>query len=230
MGAAMDRDLLLFGARTGTGLDLARLARSAGWRVTAMIRPESPGDALVEMGCAVVGGDALDRDAVDRAFAACRGRPVVVSTMGGGPAGRPVDHLGNANVIDAAVACGAGRMILVTSLGCGDSRVHASERLLAAIGDVLLTKTWAEEHLRAAGLPHAIIRPGGLVNDPPTGNGALYEDIRVHGRITRPDLAALLLPCLDGSGVLGRTLSAIDRGRLVAPVAVAEFHPAAACP
>ena len=69
-----------------------------------------------------------------------------------------------------------------------------------------------------------------MTRPPPTGEGALYEDIRVHGRIARPDLAALLLSCLDGSGVLGRTLSAIDRGRLVAPDAVAEFNPAAACP
>ncbi|CAA7620093.1 NAD(P)H-binding protein [Magnetospirillum sp. SS-4] len=223
----MNRDLLLFGARTGTGLELARLARAAGWRVTAMIRPSSAAAELIAMGCAVVEGDALDRARVGQAFSACAYPPVVVSTLGGGPAGRTADHLGNAVVIDAARAFAAPRMLLVTSLGCGNSRVHASERLLAAIGDVLLAKTRAEDHLRTSGVPHVVIRPGGLVSDPPTGQGAIYADARVHGRITRPDLAAVLLPCLTDARVLGRTLSAIDRTRLVAPDDIAEFPLAA---
>lgn len=224
----MSRDLLLFGARTGTGLELARLARAGGWRVTAMVRPRSAAAELAELGCTVVEGDALDRPQVSRAFAACALPPVVVSTLGGGAPDRPVDHLGNVNVIDVAKAFGASRLLLVTSLGCGDSRVHASERLLAAIGEVLEAKTRAEDHLRAAGIPHVVVRPGGLVSDPPTGQGALYADARVHGRITRPDLAAALLPCLTDVRVLGRTLSAIDRTRLAAPDDTVEFRLTAA--
>ncbi|EME71047.1 hypothetical protein H261_04777, partial [Paramagnetospirillum caucaseum] len=149
-------------------------------------------------------------------------------TLGGRPPGRPVDHLGNVNVADTAKAFGASRMVLVTSLGCGDSRAYASERLLDAIGEVLLAKTQAEDHLRASGVPHVIVRPGGLVGDPPTGQGALYGDARVHGRITRPDLAAVLLPCLTDRLVLGRTLSAIDRTRLAAPDDTVEFRLTAA--
>lgn len=224
----MTRDLLLFGARTGTGLELARLARAAGWRVTAMIRPGSAAPELAALGCETVEGDALDRSQVSRAFAACALPPVVASTLGGGAPGRPVDCDGNINVIDAAKAFGAARMILVTSLGCGDSRAHASERLLAAIGDVLLSKTRAEDHLRTAGIPHVVVRPGGLISDPPTGQGALYADARVHGRITRSDLAGALLPCLSDVRVLGRTLSAIDRTRLAAPDDTVEFRLTAA--
>ncbi|EME68924.1 NAD-dependent epimerase/dehydratase, partial [Paramagnetospirillum caucaseum] len=74
----MSRDLLLFGARTGTGLELARLARAAGWRVTAMVRPGSSAAELALLGCALVEGDALDRPQVSRAFAACSLPPVVV--------------------------------------------------------------------------------------------------------------------------------------------------------
>jgi uncharacterized protein YbjT (DUF2867 family) len=224
----MTGDLLLFGARTGTGLELARLAGAAGWRVTAMVRAGSACADLAALGCKLVEGDALDRPQVSRAFAACALPPVVVSTLGGGPAGRPSDHLGNANVADAAKAFGASRLVLVTSLGCGDSRAFASERLLAAIGEVLAAKTRAEDHLRGLGIPHVIVRPGGLVADPPTGQGALYADPRVHGRITRQDLAGALLPCLSDVRVLGKTLSAIDRTRLVAPDDTVEFRLAAA--
>lgn len=224
----MTRDLLLFGARTGTGLELARLARADGWRVTAMVRPGAAAPELAALGCKPVEGDALDPAAVARAFAACVLPPVVVSTLGGGPAGRTSDHQGNVNVADTAKAFGASRMVLVTSLGCGDSRAFASERLLEAIGGVLSAKTLAEEHLRALGIPHVIVRPGGLIADPPTGQGALYDDVRVHGRITRSDLAGALLPCLTDVRVLGKTLSAIDRTRLAAPDDTVEFRLSAA--
>lgn len=221
-------DLVVFGARTGTGLDLVRLARAAGWGVIAVIRPGADAGDLPGLGCRVAEADAVDVAKVTEALAAARPGAVVVSTLGSRAGGPPVDHLGNAAVIDAAVRAGAERMVLVTSLGCGDSRAFASERLLAAIGEVLAAKTRAEDHLRVSRLPFTIIRPGGLVADPPTGQGALYDDPRVHGRIARPDLAAVVLSCLTGQGALGRTLSAVDRTRRLDGEQVAEFVPGGA--
>jgi len=223
------RDLVLFGARGGTGLHLARLARAGGWAVTAVIRPGADAGGLPDLGCRVVEADALDRARVADVMGATRPGRVVASTLGSRTGGPLVDDAGNIAVIDAAAGCGAtARMLLVTSLGCGDSRGFASERLLAAIGDVLHAKTRAEDHLRASGLPFVIVRPGGLVSDPPTGRGALYEDARVHGRIGRADLAALLLPCLTAGQAVGRTFSAVDRDRRTGPddvVALARFGP-----
>lgn len=220
-----ERDLVVFGARTGTGLELVRRAGAAAWTVTAVIRPNSDPGELLRLGCRVAEADALDPAAVARAVAATRPGRVVVTTLGGrGAQGSPpVDHLGNAAVIDVAARSGAERVVLVSSLGCGDSRAHASERLLAAIGEVLMEKTRAEEHLRASGLPFVIIRPGGLIGDPPTGQGALYDDPRVHGRIARFDLAEAILPCLTASAALGRTLSAVDRTRYLGPAEAGEF-------
>jgi uncharacterized protein YbjT (DUF2867 family) len=218
------RDLVLFGGRTGTGLELARLARAAGWTVIAGVRPDSDASSLLASGCRVAEADALDTRAVMAVMAGTRPGRVVVTTLGSKGGGPPADDLGNRAVIDAAAAVpGTERLVLVTSLGCGDSRAFASARLLDAIGEVLDAKTRAENHLRTSGLPFVIVRPGGLVGDLPTGQGALYDDPRVHGRITRPDLAAALMPCLDGAAHLGRTLSAIDRARLDAPPGTVEF-------
>lgn len=48
-----------------------------------------------------------------------------VTTLGGatGPDGKRVDYKGNSNVIEAAGILGVKRLILVTSVGCGDSKV-----------------------------------------------------------------------------------------------------------
>lgn len=219
-----ERDLVIFGARGGTGLELARLARGSGWAVTAVIRPGAEPGTLPGLGCRVAEADALNPEAVAAVVAASRPGRIVVSTLGGGgPNGPDVDSLGNMAVIDAAARGGTERMILVSSLGCGDSRAYASERLLAAIGEVLMAKTQAEDRVRASGLPFTIVRPGGLISDPPTGQGALYDDPRVHGRISRPDLAAVILSCLASPNALGKTLSAIDRTRLDAPEGTVEF-------
>lgn len=220
------REVVVFGARSGTGLELVRAARAADWSVRAVIRPGADPAPLAELDCAVAEADALDGAAVERAIAATRPGRVVVSTLGSRAGGPPVDHLGNATVIDAAAGLGCERLVLVSSLGCGDSRAFASDRLLAAIGEVLAAKTRAEDHLRASGLPFVIVRPGGLIDAPASGQGALYDDPRVHGRIARPDLAAAVLDCLDDDGALGRTLSAIDRTLLAAPSDTVEYVPA----
>ncbi|MCK7473872.1 MAG: NAD(P)H-binding protein [Rhodopseudomonas palustris] len=113
----------------------------------------------------------------------------------------------------------------MSSLACGDSRAYASERIIAAIGPVLEAKTRAEDHLRALDLDWTIIRPGGLTEGEPTGNGALYEDPRVHGRISRADLAEMVLKCLDAPGSIKRVLATVDRTTLPPePADLREFQ------
>lgn len=207
----MGGTILLFGGRSGTGLEIARAARAGGFAVTAAVRPGADVAPLTEPGCQVVEADALDAVAVARAFDGFPQEGFVVSTLGGrAPDGGFIDDRGNRHVVEAAVAVGAAHLLLVSSLGAGDSRAHASDRLLAAIGDVLWAKTRAEEHLAASGLPFTILRPGGLVKGGPTGTGRLDPAPDRHGFLTRGELAALALGCLGDAGQFGRTLSAVD--------------------
>ncbi|KAF7599017.1 MAG: epimerase [Candidatus Dactylopiibacterium carminicum] len=200
--------LILFGARKGAGLAIAQAARAAGWAVTAVVRPGADASALVAAGCEVRTADALDREAVTAAFAGLPEDVRVATTLGGQDIS--VDDQGNRNVIDATKAHGAPGLLLVSSLGAGDSREYASPRLLAAIGAVLEAKTRAEEHLRASGLAFAIVRPGGLVDAPLSGTGQLVRMQDVHGFIAREELARLVFGLLADNRLLGQTLAAID--------------------
>jgi len=213
-------DIVIFGARTGTGLELVKIARDAERHVVGVIRPDSDPSELLALGAEVVYADALNRKQVENAIATAHSNWIGVSTLGGPD---NVDYKGNTTVIDAALKDGAGHFLLVSSLGCGDSRRFASQRLLDAIGPVLEEKTKAEDYLQASGLSYTIVRPGGLIGDAPTGQGALYESPAVHGRINRTDLALLLWRCLENPLCQGKILSAIDRTLLQAPQETQEF-------
>lgn len=207
--------VLLFGATGRTGQHLAALARKAGLSVHAAGRdPERLANLAEGNGNSVI--DAADPAAVET-LVRTRSPDAVVSLIGGAAGDGFVDESGNIAIADAARAAGVRRVVQVSSLGCGDSRAFASERLLAAIGAVLEAKTRAEDHLRRLDLDWTIVRPGGLTDGEPTGNGALYEDPRVHGRIARADLASLIIACLAAEGTVRKVLSAVDRATLSGP-------------
>ncbi len=213
-------DIVIFGARTGTGFELAKIAREAERNVVGVIRPDSDPSELLALGVQVAFADALNSKQVENAIATAHSNWIGVSTLGGPD---NVDYKGNVIVIDAACKDGAQHFLLVSSLGCGNSREFASQRLLDAIGPVLTQKTKAEEYLQASGLSYTIVRPGGLINDPATGQGTLYESPAVHGRINRTDLARVLWRSLGKPLCQGKILSAIDRGLLQAPEGTQEL-------
>ena len=204
--------LLIFGASRGAGLETARLARSHGWNVHALVRTASPTLEALDVQQHV--GDALDATRVAEVCAACSDADAVISTMSGGPVGASADFIGVANAVEGARAAGIERFLLVSSLGAGESRAHASERLLQAIGHILEEKTRGEECLLASGLRHTVIRPGRLVDESQPGGGALVEDPGVHGDLGRGDLAELLLACIKAPQTEGRIFSSVGRGFL----------------
>lgn len=198
--------LVLFGASSATGravLDAWRRRRGTG--VVAAARRV----ADAEPGVSPVACDALDRADVDRAFAAAPADAAVVSVLGGKPGGAPlVDDAGNRNVIDAA---GPNRhIVLVTSLGCGDTADLVSDRLRRAIGDVLEAKTAAERHLRDSGGRFTIVRPGGLMDGPATGTAGLQARPEGAGLIRRADLAELVVGLIGSDAHVGGTYAALD--------------------
>jgi uncharacterized protein YbjT (DUF2867 family) len=206
--------LLVFGAGGRTGRHLCDLAAKAGFRVAAGVRRTTAAAQLPE-GVSEIIADALDPLSLQAALAATK-PDVVISTIGSGGDIR-VDDEGVRNIADACVAEGVRRLIVVTSLGCGGSRAYASERLLEAIGEVLAAKTRAETHIATLPLDWTIVRPGGLIDGEANGTGALFEDERVHGRITCRDLASLLLALAQDGGSVRKILSAVDEPSLAGP-------------
>ncbi|MDL0434035.1 SDR family oxidoreductase [Marinobacter sp. TBZ242] len=203
---------LIFGASRGTGFEIARCLRGRGHRVVALVRPTSDEAPLVSLGVECVIGDVLSTHDVRRAFRKIGEGGRVVSTLSGlAPDGGYTDELGNRRIIEVAHDYVPERVVLITSIGCGEMAPYRSPRAIEAFGCVVDAKTRAEEALRASGLPFSILRPGGLKSEPATGRGILSTDPAMHGFIHRADLAKLVAIVLDDPTTLGGVYAAVDR-------------------
>ena len=208
------KTIFLAGASRGVGRAIANRLIARDYRVHGLLRNPNAQFDLEALGITVHVGDALDNEAVHRAVAASAPVDAVISTVGGLPqdgSGERADYLGNKHLIDAAVATQAGRFILISSIGAGDSALALPEQAMAVLGPVLAEKEKAEAHLIASGLTYTVIRPGGLVSAPTTGQGMLSDNPRVSGSIHRADVAELVCQCLTDAETHNKIFSAVDR-------------------
>ncbi len=208
----MTDGVLIFGGTRGTGLHVARLLRARGDDVTVLVREGSDAAELEAIGATIVRGSALDATGVDAAFAAGPFR-AAINTLGGkrGETPRP-DVEGTRQIIRGANKAGVSRVLMVTAIGSGDSRTAVAPKVLEVLGEVLKQKTVAEDDLQTSGLDWTILRPGGLTNEPASGTAIRTEDHQRMGVIHRPDLAALVVDCIDDDTTIGRIYHTVDPG------------------
>lgn len=78
--------------------------------------------------------------------------------------------------------------------------------------DVLVQKEKAEKVLTRyyTNMNWTIVRPGGLVSEPPTGKAVLTEDTMAIGSIHRGDVADLVVKALSSKNTEKKILSAVD--------------------
>jgi uncharacterized protein YbjT (DUF2867 family) len=206
--------VLVIGGTRGTGFDIVKLLRGRGDQVTVLARATSNTTELEKLGVAIVRGNALNADEIRAVFAG-RQFAAVISTLGTTGKDRPrPDFDGNRNIFDAARAAGVRRALLVTTVGCGDSK--GVEPWIAGrfLREVIALKTQAEDHLKSSGLDYTIIRPGGLLkSNLPPGEVFLTEDTQAFSWIGRSDLAKLVVRALDDPQAINKTYHAIDPGR-----------------
>ncbi|KAJ8762084.1 hypothetical protein K2173_006748 [Erythroxylum novogranatense] len=115
-----------------------------------------------------------------------------------------VDYYGTINLVEACRKLGVNRFILISSIlvnGAAMGQIlNPAYIFLNVFGLTLIAKLQAEQYIRKSGINYTIVRPGGLRNDPPTGNLVMEaEDTLYEGSISRDLVAevaveALLLP------------------------------------
>ena len=208
----MTGDILVFGGTRGTGLQVVRVLRERGEAVTVLVREESDATAAEALGATIVRGNALDRTAVDKAFASGKFR-AAINTLGGkrGETPRP-DIGGTTEIVAAASRAGVRRILMVTAIGAGDSSSAVAPKVLEVLGAVLDLKTQAEKILVDSGLDYTILRPGGMTDDPASGTAIRTEDHSVMGVINRSDLGALIVDCIDDASAGGKIYHTVDPG------------------
>ncbi|PWC16012.1 NAD(P)H-binding protein [Brenneria corticis] len=176
---------LLFGAGQGVGRCLLQRAIECEQPAVAVLRNAEQAAYWRGQGVTVVQGDALDADTVARACRLAGRTAIVVSTMGGGE----VNYQGHRVVIDGVEQAGIKRMLLVTSMGCGEQWPLLSPRAKAAFGLAVREKSLAESWLQTSSLDYCIVRPGGLLDVVATHNAQLTQGNAALGLVSRQDVA-----------------------------------------
>lgn len=155
----------------------------------------------------VVEGNVLDRSAVERTLA---GAGAVLVSLGNTPSNpQMIVSEGTAVIIAAMQAGGVRRLIVISSLGVGDSKDQVPfffKALMAtALRSAFQDKEAQEKLVRASGLDWTIIRPGGLIDSPATGSYRAGLDRSIGGQVSRADVAAFALKELTSDAYVGKT-------------------------
>ncbi len=150
-----------------------------------------------------------DLEADDDVAEAVGGAEAVVFAAGAGPGSgaprkRTMDLGGALKLIDAAREKGIRRYLMVSAMGAANPPAIAAD----AFGEYLRAKAEADEALRASGLEYTIVRPGGLTDEEPSGRVHVGERLD-RGEISRADVAAVLLACLDSRHTIDRSFDVV---------------------
>lgn len=201
--------VVIAGGHGQIALRLTKLLASDGHEVVGLVRnPDHEGDITAAGGQAAV----LDLEQVDSSTVAgvLAGADVAIFAAGAGPGSGTarkdtVDRGAAALFADASEQAGVRRHIQVGSMGADRADSLTDDDVFT----VYLKAKWAaEEDLRRRDLDWTILRPGGLTNEPGTGQ-ILLADKTGNGTISRDDVALVLAGLCDTPASIGRTLELV---------------------
>ena len=197
--------IALFGATGGTGRQILSQALAQGHTIAALARDATK--LAPSPGLATVQGDVLDPSPVQRCI---QGSDTVICALGSHGRKAPVEARGTERILDGMRDAGVRRLIVVSSLGVGESRrqIPALFRFIMdlTLKSILTAKEEQEALVKASGLDWTIVRPGGLTDGPRTGTYryGVAPAIR-SGRISRADVADFVLKQLTDRHFLHQT-------------------------
>ena len=204
--------IMVFGGTGKLGLEVVKQLLAHHEKVTVLARASSDTKALKALGVDIVTGDALDPESLKQAFTSAPFR-AAISVLGGHGGDYRVDGDGNKNIIDATKKACVTRLIVVSSVGAGDSSGVPPWFVRSYLKDYFAAKTVAEDFLKASELDYTLVRPGLLLDSAKTGEPALVAASPAFGGITRADLGKLVAGVLEDKSTFKKVLAAIDSKR-----------------
>ncbi|MBY6201445.1 SDR family oxidoreductase [Maritalea mobilis] len=181
----MTKNILIAGATGKTGRILTQELVDQGHSVTALVRDGSDTDVLPN-------GTHLRRaDLTNLQPGICDGADVVIFAAGSGGSTGPemtekVDRQGAMRLVDLARDAGAGRFVMLSSIGADQSDPSGD------LAHYLKAKHDADEHLKASGLIYAILRPVALTDAGRSDDVILGDDVDMSAKASRADVAHVL--------------------------------------
>ncbi len=187
---------------------LHALLVAQGDRAVAIVRNPDHADDVRAAGAEPVVCD-LETAAAGEVAAAIRGCDAVVFAAGAGPGSgaerkTTMDLGGALKTIAAARAEGVRRYVMISAMGAADP--PAGDEVFSVY---LRAKAQADDALRASGLDATVVRPGGLIDAPPTGRVSIAARL-APGTVPRADVAAVVAAVLPADGTVGATFDLVS--------------------
>jgi uncharacterized protein YbjT (DUF2867 family) len=214
-------NILIFGATGGTGTHLVEQALQRGHSATAFVRdPARLTRTHPSLRC--IAGDVMDAATVPAAVA---GQDAIVCALGTMPESKPdlvrrqpdvpVCSVGTRNILQAMANHGVRRIVVETSSSIGESRrtgkFGAATIIRLLLRAVMADKERQEAIVRGSGLDWTIIRPVRLTDGARSGRVRCGDGIAwsLMSKVSRADVAAVMLDAVDDSGTLRRAISVL---------------------
>lgn len=199
---------LVIGANGQIGRQFCELAQAAGHPVKAMIRDSSQQAWFRERGIDTVIAD-LEGD-FRHAFYGC---DQVVFTAGSGPHTGPdktlmIDLHGAVRSAELASELGLARFLMVSAMRAEDP-LAAPEKLRP----YMTAKHAADVVLRSTRVPHVILKPGRLTDEPATQRVATSLEEAGDNRVSRANVAHALLYLAQARDLTNREYVLLDGQR-----------------
>jgi uncharacterized protein YbjT (DUF2867 family) len=200
------------GATGRTGSLVVKELFQQGYRVRGLVRSSARGAWIQDRGGEIVAVDITSPESVEQAV---EGVDFIISALGSTKPFSPqednrVDNMGNQNLALAAKKKGIGHIVVVSSIGVGDSKSGLPFILRLLMGPVLRNKAKSEAAITSCGIGYTIIRPGALTDKEATGNAAFGEGGKINGKISRADIARVCVDALSNPAMKNRVLEVVD--------------------
>ncbi len=200
--------IAVFGATGGTGRQVVLQALEQGHQVKALVRDPAKLD-IKHDGLTIIQGDVLNQDKVAETLLDTE---AIICSLGN-TANNPemIVSRGTEVILNTMQASTRPRrLIVVSSIGVGDSKnqIPFVFKMLTKtiLRSAMQDKEAQEKLVQASNLDWIIVRPGGLTDNPATGNYRTGLDKNIMaGQVSRADVAAFVLQQLNDNTYLHQT-------------------------
>jgi putative NADH-flavin reductase len=194
--------LALFGATGGTGEQIVRQALKAGHSLRLLVRDPAKLKSQ-DPRLTVITGNVLTPADVNETLT---GADAVICTLGN-TRNNPEQVVSNGtrNIISAMQLNAIRRLIVVSSLGVGDSKDQVPF-FFKVVAATFLRKVMRDKEalVRTSGLDWTLVRPGGLTDGPRTGAYQFGVDPTIRaGQVSRADVADFVLREVERNEFIG---------------------------
>lgn len=204
--------VVVFGATGRTGRLIVEELLKRNFQVRAVTRSVSAATFVQKEGLQSVEGDLASVASLERIM---QGAQFAISAIG---SKKPfskrendkVDNRGNQNIAKVAKAQSIQHLVVVSSIGVGNSKYAIGFLLRMLMNPVLRMKEKSEEFISTCGINYTIIRPGGLKDTDPGGGIAFGEGGRISGAVSRRQIAKVCVDALTTASMKNRTFEVVD--------------------